>query len=200
MEALTSLEKQRARDIAEEYRSQGYEVIEEPSPGQLPDFLFGYRPDLLIRKGNEAIIVEVKSRTSLARNPQVQDLARILQPKPHWNFELVIVEEGDQFHTLQGAQPLGRDDIQQGVEKALKAVLASRNLEIGRTHDLNKLFYQIKELSLACPVNLEELSKLNPYAVTVRYDDQEVDTVTINEAEIILTAILQWAATTIHAT
>ncbi len=142
MEALTSLEKQRARDIAEEYRSQGYEVIEEPSPGQLPDFLFGYRPDLLIRKGNEAIIVEVKSRTSLARNPQVQDLARILQPKPHWNFELVIVEEGDQFHTLEGARPLGRDDIQQGVEKAEKL------LELGFSEAALLLTWSILEATL----------------------------------------------------
>ncbi len=87
---------------------------------------------------------------------------------------------------------------QQGVEKALKAVLVSRNLEIGRTHDLNKLFYQIEKLSLSFPVSLEDLSKLNPYAVTVRYDDQEVDTITINEAETILTTILKWATATIH--
>lgn len=86
---------------------------------------------------------------------------------------------------------------QQGVEKALKAVLVSRNLEFGRTHDLNKLFYQIEKLALALPVSLEELSKLNPYAVTARYDDQEVDTITINEAEKILTTILEWAAAVI---
>lgn len=65
MEAITSLERQHARAIAEEYRSRGYEVIEEPSPEQLPDFLSGYRPDLLIRnricsseKGDEAIVVK----------------------------------------------------------------------------------------------------------------------------------------------
>lgn len=81
---------------------------------------------------------------------------------------------------------------QQGVEKALKAVLVSRNLEVGRTHDLNKLFYQIEKLSLDFPISLEELSKLNPYAVTVRYDDQEIDTITLSEAEMILTRVLEW--------
>ena len=142
MEALSSLEKQHARDIAEEYRSQGYEVIEGPLPGQLPDFLFGYHPDLLIRKGDEATIVEVKSRTSLARNPQIQDLARILQPKPHWNFELVIVEERDQFHTLEGAQALGRDDIQQGIDKAGKL------LELGFSEAALLLAWSILEATL----------------------------------------------------
>lgn len=82
---------------------------------------------------------------------------------------------------------------QQGVEKALKAVLVERNLEFGRTHDLNKLFYLIEKLSLAFPISLEELSKLNPYAVTVRYDDLGVDTITVSEAEIILTRVLEWA-------
>jgi hypothetical protein len=142
MEALTPLEKKRARDIAEEYRSQGYEVIEEPSPGQLPDFLFGYHPDILIRKGDEAIIVEVKSRTSLARSPQIQDLARLLQPRPHWNFELVIVEEEDQFHTVEGTRPLGRDDIQQGIEKSEKL------LELGFSEAALLLTWSILEATL----------------------------------------------------
>jgi REase_AHJR-like protein len=52
MEAVTSPERQRARALAEEYRSRGYEVIDEPSPAQLPDFLSGYHPDLLVRKGD----------------------------------------------------------------------------------------------------------------------------------------------------
>jgi hypothetical protein len=61
MGALTSRERRRARAIAEGYRNRGYEVSEGPSPAQLPDFLSGYRPDLLVRRGDEAIIVELKS-------------------------------------------------------------------------------------------------------------------------------------------
>jgi hypothetical protein len=48
MEAAISRERQRAHAIAEEYRSRGYEVIEQPSPEQLPEFLAGYRPNLLV--------------------------------------------------------------------------------------------------------------------------------------------------------
>lgn len=53
MQGTTPLERQRARALAEEYRSKGYEVIDVPSPEQLLDFLAGYRLDLLIRKGDE---------------------------------------------------------------------------------------------------------------------------------------------------
>jgi hypothetical protein len=111
MEALISLEKQRVLAIAEEHRGRGYEVIEEPSPEQLPDFLSGYHPDLLIRRGDEAIVVEVKSRSSLAKDLQVRELARLLQTKPHWNFELVVVKEGEQFSVPEGARPFARDEI-----------------------------------------------------------------------------------------
>ncbi len=122
MEAVISRERQRARAIAEEYRSKGYEVIEEPSPEQLPEFLAGYHPDLLARKGDEAIVVEVKSRSSLAKEPQIRDLAQLLQTMPHWHFELVVVGEGEQLSVPEGARPFERDDILRGIEAAEKLV------------------------------------------------------------------------------
>src|SRR3954465_2370643 len=118
MEAITSPERQRARAIAEEYRSRGYEVFEAPSAEQLPDFLSGYQPDLLIRKGNEAIVVEVKSRSSLAKDPRIRDLARLLQTKPNWNFELVVVGEEGNLNSLEGARPFEREDILRRIEAA----------------------------------------------------------------------------------
>jgi hypothetical protein len=118
MEATIALERQRVRTIAEEYRSRGYEVIEEPSPKQLPNFLSGYQPDLLVRRGNEAVVIEVKSRSSLAKDPQVRDLARLLQAKPGWNFELVVVGEGEKLSSPEGARPLEREDILRGIEAA----------------------------------------------------------------------------------
>src|SRR5205809_4564159 len=119
METTSALEKQRAHAIAEEYRSKGYEVIEGPAPEQLPDFLSGYKPDLLIRKGDEAVVVKVKSRSSLAKDPQVRDLARLLQAKPGWNFELVVVGEGEKLSAPEGARPFGRKTFSE-VWKRLK--------------------------------------------------------------------------------
>jgi hypothetical protein len=116
MPGTTPLERQRARALAEEYRSKGYEVIEVPSPEQLPDFLAGYCPDLLIRKGDEAIVVEVKSRSSLVKDPQIRELARLLGSKPNWNFELVVVREEEQLSAPEGTRPFEREDILRGIE------------------------------------------------------------------------------------
>jgi hypothetical protein len=118
MEATTSLERQRARALAEEYRRRGYEVLEEPSPEQLPDLLSGYHPDLFVRKGDEVIVVEVKSRSSLAKETQIRELARLLQTKDHWNFELVVVGEEVPLTAPEGARPFEREDILQGIETA----------------------------------------------------------------------------------
>jgi REase_AHJR-like len=116
MAATTPLERQRARALAEEYRSKGYEVIEVPSPEQLPDFLAGYHPDLLIRKGDEAIVVEVKSRSSLVNDPQIRELARLLGSKPNWNFELVVIRDEEQWSVPEDACPFEREDILRGIE------------------------------------------------------------------------------------
>lgn len=81
METPTIAEQQRARAVAEDYRRRGYDVVEEPSLESLPDFLAGYQPDLIARRGKETVVVEVKSRKSLADEPQVRELARLLQGK-----------------------------------------------------------------------------------------------------------------------
>lgn len=59
---------------------------------------------------------------------------------------------------------------QQAVEKLLKALLAIRNLEFRKTHDLSILVAQIKESRLEFPETFFELTELTDYAVEYRYD------------------------------
>ena len=116
MEAATHVGRQRVQELAQEYRSKGYEVITEPSPEQLPDFLCQYRPDLLVSKGSESIVVEVKTRSSLAGNPQIRDLARVLDAKPGWKFELVTVREKEKLNAPEDARPFAREDVYSRLE------------------------------------------------------------------------------------
>jgi|KBSSwiStaDraftv2_1062776.scaffolds.fasta_scaffold137248_2 hypothetical protein len=116
MATIGSLVRQRTRAIAGEYRNKGYEVIEEPTQEQLPDFLSGYQLDLLVRKGDEARVVVVKSRASLAQEPQIRDLAQLLHTKPNWNFELVLLGEQEQMSLPEGACAFDREDILRGIQ------------------------------------------------------------------------------------
>ena len=76
--------------VAEEYRQKGYEVVLHPGSSFLPDFLRGYRPDLLARQGDESVIVEVKASSASSRRDLFQELARAVEGHPGWRFELVV--------------------------------------------------------------------------------------------------------------
>lgn len=115
MTTRIELEKQRAHEVAGEYRRKGYEVIEEPTRAQLPDFLAGYQPDLLARRGNEAVVVEVRARSSLGKAPQIVELARLLRERPGWRFDLVIVGEPGKLDLPDDTQLLGEEEASQRI-------------------------------------------------------------------------------------
>ena len=62
---------------------------------------------------------------------------------------------------------------QQAVEKSLKAVLFSRQIEFRRSHDLIELTQLLRQHGIETPVNDDLLGRLNPFAVTFRYDDTQ---------------------------
>ncbi len=60
---------------------------------------------------------------------------------------------------------------EQAVEKALKAVLAVRGLEIPRTHDLVLLIRLVEAGQETIPEDVKTSDWLGPWAVTMRYDE-----------------------------
>ena len=60
---------------------------------------------------------------------------------------------------------------QQATEKAIKAVLAERELEIPRTHDLGYLLELVARSGIHVPTDPDQVVWLNPWAVTMRYDE-----------------------------
>ena len=114
----TNTEYLLAHKTAEEYRSKGYEVSREA----LLDFLPGFRADLVARKGGEVRVIEVKSRTSLAANPRIGELARVIDSRPGWSFELLLVGEPEKVGSPEGAQSFDRGSILQRIEEAEKAL------------------------------------------------------------------------------
>jgi Holliday junction resolvase len=80
------------RQVAEDYRSKGYEVSLQPGPDQLPPSLAGYRPDFVARKGDETVVVEIKSRPTSRREPPLESLAKAVRALPGWRLDLVMAE------------------------------------------------------------------------------------------------------------
>jgi HEPN domain-containing protein len=86
---------------------------------------------------------------------------------------------------------------QQAIEKALKAVMTAKGLVPGRTHNLLALAAELNAAKIPTPFTPDELAILNPYAVTFRYDDEDLSLVTPEQARAMVGSILDWAAKTI---
>jgi hypothetical protein len=97
----------RVQELAQEYQDKGYQVTVGPEPGQLPEPLSRFRPDLVARKSDDAVVVEVKPRGSLS-DPELQELAKTVREQPGWRFDLVLLkpEPG-----LPGARAWNAEDV-----------------------------------------------------------------------------------------
>ena len=83
--SVASAATRRVEQIAQEYRDKGYEVLVEARAPQLPEPLARYRPDLVVRKGDEVVVIEVKSR-EISGDPQLQELAEVVRRQPGWRI------------------------------------------------------------------------------------------------------------------
>ncbi len=104
--ATQSLYEKKIQSTAQELRDNGYNVSIEPSNLDLPFDLGGYRPDLIATKGNEGIILEVK--TSLSRLPldRFQEIAEQIATHDGWRFLLITLDD-----TSENILPSGEQDL-----------------------------------------------------------------------------------------
>ncbi|PIG93866.1 hypothetical protein [Gloeocapsopsis sp. IPPAS B-1203] len=120
MVSAANLERERLLKIAQEYREKGYQVLFQPQLEELPDFLRGYQPDMVAQRGEEKVVVEVKSRFSLnASSAQsLRYLAQEIEKHPGWRFELVMTNPNDSIHSTQIEGSLQEQEIASRVEVA----------------------------------------------------------------------------------
>ena len=121
METPTAnLERERLLKLAEEYREKGYEVFFHPNPEDLPDFLNHYRPDMIVRRGEENVVIEVKSRSSLnsSSNQYLGNLAQAVERHPGWRFELVMTNPEDTTYSPKAETSLQEHEIESQLQVA----------------------------------------------------------------------------------
>lgn len=119
MADLTIQEKEilRVNEIAKAYQEKGYDVLLQPREHQLPDFLKQFQPDLIVHKGNEHIVVEVKSRGQFSQSLQVNELAKIVRNETGWKFELVLLGPENAL-SVGEASPLTAAEIRSKILEA----------------------------------------------------------------------------------
>ena len=78
--------------------------------------------DLVARKDDEVRVIEVKTRTSLALTPKLNELAEILYSKPGWSYDLLLVGEPERLDSPEGARSFAVEEIRQRLAEAEKAL------------------------------------------------------------------------------
>jgi HEPN domain-containing protein len=93
-------------------------------------------------------------------------------------------------------------DAQQAVEKALKALLVLRGVQVPRTHAISELITMLAELGFDIPTDLQEASTLTDYAVAARYPgpSEPVLAEDYEKAVAIAAAVVSWASRIVAAT
>jgi hypothetical protein len=84
--------EEKVSEIAEQYASMGYEVFRDPEPHLFPFDTFGYRPSLLARRGDENVMVEVRT---MGRHAPIGRIVELMEEvKRHgWRFTLVTLDD-----------------------------------------------------------------------------------------------------------
>jgi HEPN domain-containing protein len=98
-----------------------------------------------------------------------RDLARILLDRADDDIRLVrrVVDEAEIADAIVGFH------AQQAAEKALKAVLAAREVEYAKTHALGYLIGLIEANAIEAPAAVLNASELSPWAVDFRYETDD---------------------------
>ncbi|BAY74596.1 hypothetical protein NIES25_10100 [Nostoc linckia NIES-25] len=160
METRTAnLERERLLKLGEEYREKGYEVFFHPDSEDLPDFLNRYRPDMIVRRGEENVVIEVKSRSSLSfpSNQYLANLAQAVEKHPGWRFELVMTNSEDTTYSLKAEASLQEHEIKSQLQLV-------RELPIQHPESAMLYSWSLLEATLRLIAQKEELSleRLDP--------------------------------------
>ena len=102
----------------EEYRNKGYTVLREAPLEFMSDFI----ADLVARKDDETIVIEVSTRAGLALNSRFSELVETLRTKPGWSFELLLVGEPEKLDSPPSAKLLDDHEILRRLDQAVRAL------------------------------------------------------------------------------
>ena len=86
---------------------------------------------------------------------------------------------------------------QQAVEKSLKSVLARHEIEFPRTHNLSMLIELLRLHVIPLPPEADDLARLTPFGVALRYDDaagEEEPPIQREWAVDVVSRTIDWAA------
>jgi len=105
--------EQELKRVAGTYTAQGYQVVVEPRPDDLPSFAKDFKVELVGKRAAEGVLVAVKkNRDAMAADANLPRYAELTSAQPGWRFDFAILEsEEPGARELRGAQELPDEDV-----------------------------------------------------------------------------------------
>jgi len=110
----------RVDDLRRQYELQGYRVLNE-LPVTESDALAAYKPDLVVQKDDEIIVVELKRGVEARETADLQVLRDQVESHPGWRFRLLLLGDPGQAIPLASRKGV-RSDYRRREARARKAL------------------------------------------------------------------------------
>lgn len=157
-------ERKKIAELAREYVARGYHVFADVLNYKSPNLIEGLKPDLVAKKGDEMIIIEVKTSDSMKKSKDtIACLAQYAKKIPGARFDLVVTNPRPQSSVQVKSKILQEElgAMQEGllidINDAIKydrtelvVILAARLLEglLTRILARNKIYVPPEERTL----------------------------------------------------
>lgn len=93
MNIVSEKEADKVHEIAREFEYRGYSVIVDPSPDEMPFDLTDYSPDLIAKKDNGGVLVEIKASLKRLPRQKFRQISEEISLHGGWKFALVTLDD-----------------------------------------------------------------------------------------------------------
>lgn len=99
-QSALEFEQQALERLKSQYEEQGFTFFAHPERDAIPAFLGSYRPDAIARKPGNNVIIEVRQRSSAAAERSLNEIRRLVEGQPEWQFVITYGGNDPQTTTV----------------------------------------------------------------------------------------------------
>lgn len=144
----------KVQELRARYERDGYDVLVAPLRQSLPFDLDSYVPDLVARKPDGGLIIEVKTANARTSIERYQSVARTVQQHPGWRFLLVTV---DDLNVPESEQEMATWDALAAKTGIVRSLIDSGNAEPAILYLWSIFEASMRRLAFAVAIPVERL-------------------------------------------
>lgn len=169
--------------VAERYRSQGFEVFINPSKSEIPFDLGNYLPDVVAKKSaDESYIIEVKTSVSQITIDRYREISEIVAQNNGWRFLLITGEDVSLGNTKGNDQLMTWEQILQRQEQAQR-FLISGEVEVAFFYSWGVLEAAMRQAAKSAAIPVENLPASS--LINHLYSQGEISMKQFDQAQVI---------------